>query len=187
LSERYKTGRTAKASFDSQFIQGRCPIRFYQIGDECVFFPIDGKIYSWNECERICSRRVARMLESFSSSNPDQPNMKPSRGVRQLILNTPEKTQMFHALYQSYDEQNFAVRLPDDYNLLRRCYDNQNDQWPHYCTSNIRFNATCFETTSPSSLDICLREVDCEQRYLRLACEFTLPGSGVHIEFNDRC
>lgn len=102
--------------------------------------------------------------------------MQPVRGARQVVLNTPEKTAIFRALFQEYNEQNYAVRLPHDYRTLTRCNDGQDDKWPTFCMNPVYSNATCFETVSPSPNDICLREVDCSQRYLRLACEFTLPG-----------
>jgi hypothetical protein len=118
------------------------------------------------------------MLKDRSVSTSDQPNMQPTKGVRQLILNTPEKTELLRAMSQEYDEQNFAVRLPFDYNILQRCHDGKDDKWPHYCTNPQNVNATCFETIThgTGTNDICLREVGCQARYLRLACEFTLPG-----------
>lgn len=125
--------------------------------------------------DRICSRRVARMLNQ-EQTNFDQPNMKPTLGVRPLVLNTPEKTEILQALYQFYAEQNYGVRLPPDYNTLHRCNDGQDDKWPHYCVSSVSPNATCFETISNTPTDICIREVECNVHYLRLACEFTLPG-----------
>lgn len=174
LTERINAGRTAKTNFDTQFSRGRCPDRFFQLGDECVYFSAEGKIYSWQQAERVCQKRVARMLDI--SPNTNQPNMQPTRGVRQLVLNAPEKTDILRAFFQEYSEQSYAARLPSDYNTLRRCHDGQDDKWPHYCNSNVSPNATCFETISNSPTDICLREVDCDKRYLRLACEFTLPG-----------
>lgn len=101
--------------------------------------------------------------------------MQPTNGVRQLVLNTPEKTEILRALFRDYQEQNFAVRLPFDYNTLQRCQDGQDDKWPYPC-SNSPVNSTCFETTAHGQADICVREVDCDKKYLRLACEFTLPG-----------
>lgn len=174
---RHFPGRTSKASFNAQFQRGRCPNRFYQLGDECVYLSTDGKIYSWKQTERACSRRISRLLDDQSSSNINQPNMQPDKGVRQLVLNTPEKTELFRALSREYDEHNFAVRLPSDYNTLQRCLDGKDDKWPHYCTDTQNTSATCFETTSHGqNNDICLREVQCNSKYLRLACEFTLPG-----------
>ncbi|CAF2623072.1 unnamed protein product [Rotaria sp. Silwood2] len=173
----YTAGRSSKSAFDAQFPRGRCPERFYQIGEECLYFSIDGKIYSWQNADRICARRIGNILEQQSSSNPDQPNMKPTKGVRQLILNTPEKTEILRAFSQEYNEQNFAIRLPSDYNTLQRCNDAQDYKWPFYCANTQNTNSMCIEDTSNGANDICLREVDCNQRYLRLACEFTLPGS----------
>ncbi|CAF1026662.1 unnamed protein product [Rotaria sordida] len=173
----YTAGRSSKTIFDTQFSRGRCPERFYQLGEECLYFSIDGKIYSWQNADRVCARRIGGILQQQSASNPDQPNMQPTRGVRQLTLNTPEKTEILRAFYQQYNEQNFAIRLPYDYNILQRCNDGQDDKWPTYCTNIPYSNATCFEAISNNANDTCLREVDCNQRYLRLACEFTLPGS----------
>jgi len=171
------TDRNSKASFDAQFPRGRCPRRFYQLGDECVYLSTDGKIYSWKQAQRACSQRISRLLNDQSSSNIEQPNMQPTNGVRPLVLNTPEKTELFRALSREYDEKNFAVHLPSDYNTLQRCRDGRDDQWPYYCTNTENASATCFETTSnDQNNDICLREVKCNSKYLRLACEFTLPG-----------
>ena len=97
-------------------------------------------------------------------------------GVRQFTLNTPEKTEILRALFREYNEQNFAVHLPADYNTLERCHDGQDDKWPHYCSGVPSTNSTCFETIEHGQNDICLRQVECRARYLRLACEFTLPG-----------
>ncbi|UJR31295.1 hypothetical protein I4U23_018793 [Adineta vaga] len=173
----YHSDRSAKTLFDTQFPRGRCPERFYQSNQECLYFSTDGKIYSWNEAERICARRVARMLNKHSQSDMSQPNMTPTKGVRQVVLNTPEKTEIFRALFREYNEQNFAIRLPSDYNTLTRCFDGKDDKWPQFCTNVPYSNQTCFETVSNGPNDLCLREVECRQRYLRVACEFTLPGS----------
>jgi hypothetical protein len=162
--------RHSKASFDAHFHRGRCPHRFYQLGDECVYFSTEGKIYSWKQAERECSRHVARLLHDHS-------NLQPVGGVRQLVLNTPEKTEIFRALYRKEHQQNFAVRLPSDYNTLTRCRDGIDDKWPEYCTPTQDTSSTCFETISHGQHnDICLREVECRHEHLRLACEFTLPG-----------
>jgi hypothetical protein len=164
------SGRHSKGSFDAKFQRGRCPDRFYQLRDECVYFSADGKIYSWKQAQRECSRRIARLLD-------DHPHLQPIRGVRQLVLNTPEKTEIFRSLHRKHHEQNFAVRLPSDYNTLPRCSDGKDDKWPQYCKPTQDESSTCFETISHSeNNDICLREVDCHFGYLRLACEFTLPG-----------
>ncbi|CAM4922556.1 unnamed protein product [Rotaria socialis] len=171
----YVAGRNTKVEFDSQFSRGVCPERFYQLGDECLYFSIDGKIFQWQQAQHICERRVGPILEQ-PWSNPDQPNMKPTKGVRQLVLNTPEKTEIFQALFREYSEQNWAVRLPLDYNILQRCQDGKDDKWPQFCEKRSSFNSSCFETTSSGQDDICLREVVCNKKYLRLACEFTLPG-----------
>ncbi|CAF0867774.1 unnamed protein product [Adineta steineri] len=129
----------------------------------------------------------SRMLNKHSSSDMyqqnqnkphlNQPNMTPTKGVRQLVLNTPEKTEIFRALFREYNEQNFAIRLSSDYNTLRRCHNIKDDKWPQYCINPKYSNATCFETVSNGPNDVCVREVECKQRYLRVACEFTLPGS----------
>lgn len=173
---RYLTSRTSKGEFNTQFTRGRCPQRFYQVGDECIYFGNDGKTYSWRQVERVCSGRIARILDDPSSSNSDQPNMKPVRGVRQFVLNTPEKTDILRAMYRDYEEQNFGINLPYDYNTLTRCTDGKDDKWPQFCTNSNYMNGTCYETISYNANDICIREVDCASRYLRLACEFTLPG-----------
>jgi hypothetical protein len=116
------------------------------------------------------------MLDQQSWNSANQPNIMPTKGVRQLVLNTPEKTEIFRALFREYNEQNYAVRLPSDYNTLERCRDAKDDNWPYYCTNPKDSNATCFETVSQGTDDICLREIECRKNYLRLACEFTLPG-----------
>ncbi|CAF2235851.1 unnamed protein product [Rotaria magnacalcarata] len=172
----YVAGRNTKAVFDSQFSRGRCPERFYEIGDECLYFSIDGKIFQWQQAQHICERRVGPILEQ-PSNNPSQPNMKPTRGIRQLVLNTPEKTEILRAFFREYDEQNWAVRLPFDYNTLQRCQDGKDDKWPQFCENRPPSNSSCFETITTGQDDICLQEVICNKRYLRLACEFTLPGS----------
>ena len=119
------------------------------------------------------------MLEQYSSSG--QPNQQPTKGVRQLVLNTPEKTDFLRAMNNEYNEQNYAVRLPSDYDTLTRCRDGNDDRWPDYCANTPRTNQTCFETFSPSGKDLCLRQVECDREYLRLACEFTLPGTSLGL------
>lgn len=177
-------GRTAIVSFDAQFPRGRCPERFYQVGEECLYFSIDGKIFSWNRVQHLCERRVGEIVQY--TSNPEQPNMKPTGGVRQLVINTPQKTEILGAMFREYYEQNWAVRLPFDYDTLKRCRDGQDDKWPEYCDGRPVSNATCFETVSNAQSVICLREVDCNQRYIRFACEFTLPGLLLIIKFDKR-
>ena len=165
----------SKATFDNEFSRGRCPQRFYQLGEECVFFPNDGKSHAWKRANKICADRIGGILNDASAGNSEQPNMQPTNGARQLVLNTPEKTEILRALFRDYQEQNFAIRLPSDYQTLVRCNDGQDDKWPQFC-SNAPQNSSCFEAIFNGPNDICLREVDCNSRYLRLACEFTLPG-----------
>lgn len=174
---RFLTGRTSAQSFDNQFSTGRCPRRFYQLSNECVYFATDGKSYSWRQVDRVCSSRIANLLDEPSASNLEQPNMQPTRGVRQLTLNTPEKTEILRALFRDYNDQNFGIQLPDDYVTLARCQDGQDDRWPQFCPNNQYNKSACYETVSTGSNDICLQQVDCRSRYLRAACEFTLPGS----------
>ncbi|CAF3027781.1 unnamed protein product [Rotaria sp. Silwood2] len=169
--------RSSKSSFDAQFYRGRCPDYFYQIGDECLYFGTDGKKYSWYQTQNICAIRIARLLEHQAKFVIGGINIKPNKGVRQLILNTPEKTKILEALYREYDELNFAIRLPSDYNTLQRCHDGKEDNWPQYCVNLDSSNGTCFETSGLDSNHICLRHIDCDIRYLRFACEFTLPGN----------
>ena len=122
--EIYQSPRSSKSSFDAQFQRGRCPDRFYQIGDECLYFATDGKRYSWHQAQRVCARRIARSLERQVPFVIGQPTVKPTKGVRQLILNTPEKTvKILEALYREYDELHIAVRLPSDFHTLHRCRD----------------------------------------------------------------
>jgi hypothetical protein len=116
------------------------------------------------------------MLRQNPSSNNDQPNMTPTKGVRQVVLNTPEKTELFRVIFRDFNEQNFAIQVPSDYNTLPRCYDGKDDKWPQICMNSQYSNSTCYETTQFGENDICLRPVDCHQQYLRAACEFTLPG-----------
>ena len=165
----------SKATFEGEFSRGRCPHRFYQLGNECIYFANDGKSHAWRRVNNICANRIGTILQDPAAGNSDQPNMQPTNGVRQLVLNTPEKTEILRALFRDYQEQNFAIRLPSDYQTLTRCYDGQDDKWPQFCSSAPQ-NSSCFETISSGPSDICLREVDCNSRYLRLACEFTLPG-----------
>ncbi len=182
--EIFQPVRSSKSSFDAQFYRGRCPNRFYQLGNECLYFATDGKIYSWHQAQRLCARRIVRSLERQASFVNSQLNMKSIKGVRQLILNTPEKTKILEALYRDYEELNTAIRLPSDFNTLHRCHDGKEDNWPKYCTNPEGPNATCFETSEVGSNNICLRQIDCNQRNSRLACEFTLPG--LSFEKNDR-
>lgn len=170
-----QSARHSKSSFDAQFRRGRCPEYFYQLGDECVYLGTDGRRYSWRQAQRVCARRVARSLQRQTSLS-GQPFTKPTRGVRQLILNTPEKKKILEALYREYEELNVAVRLPSDFQTLNRCNDGKEDHWPSYCTTSEYPNATCFETGELGSSNICLRSIDCVQRSSRLACEFTLSG-----------
>lgn len=170
--------RSSKSSFDAQFQRGRCPDRFYQLGDECLYFATDGKRYSWHQAQRVCAQRIADSLERQTTSFViGQPSVKPTKGgVRQIILNTPEKTKILEALFREYDELNFLVRLPSDYNTLHRCRDGKQDYWPKYCGNLDASNATCFETSELGANNICLRQIDCNKYYSRLACEFTLSG-----------
>ena len=168
--------RSSKSSFDAHFRRGRCPDRFYQVGNECLFFGTDGERYSWNQAQRVCARQVARRLRQQTPFSLNQVNMTPTKGVRQLVLNTPEKTKILEALYREYDELHIVVRLPADFKTLRRCRDGKEDNWPHYCTTPDNTNVTCFETSELGSNNICLRQTQCTKRRSRLACEFTLPG-----------
>lgn len=168
--------RSSKSSFDAQFRRGRCPDRFYQVGDECLYFATDGEKYSWHQVQRVCARGIARRLQKQTPFAVDQSKSKPTGGVRQLILNTPEKHKILEALYREYDELHVAVRLPADFNTLERCDDGKEDDWPQYCTSPDGSNATCFDTSEVGSNHICLRQIQCSKRRSRLACEFTLPG-----------
>lgn len=174
---RFLASRTSNEIFENQFNRGRCPARFYQVGDECIYFANDGKAHPWKRTENLCSRRIARLLDEPSAGNSEQPNMKPSRGVRQFVLNTPAKTEILRAFLRDYQEQNFAVRLLSDYNTLQRCQDGMDDKWPQFCSGYQPTNSTCLETSTDERNEICLREVDCNAKNLRLACEFTLPGS----------
>lgn len=169
-------GRPSKSAFDAQFYRGRCPDRFYQVGEECLYFGTDGRMYSWQQIELVCRINVSRLLERQVPYPNGQINIKPKNGVRQLILNTPEKAKILQALHLHYDELQYAVRLPSDYDKLNRCHDDQDDNWPHYCSKPESPNATCFETNGIGSNDICVRQINCDIRYLRVACEFTLPG-----------
>ena len=102
--------------------------------------------------------------------------MRPTRGVRQLTLNTPEKTKILAALYRDYDELNYAVRLPSDYHTLTRCSDRHDDHFPQFCQKPNNSTRVCFETSGIGFDHICLRQIDCDTDRVRLACEFTLPG-----------
>ena len=175
--------RSSKSSFDAQFYRGQCPDRFYQLGNECVYFGTDGKRYSWQEVQHVCVERVARFLERRATFISGEIPIKPTKVLRQLILNTPQKTKILEALYQHFNELNFAVRIPSDYNTLHRCHDDKEDYWPQYCINPKFSNATCFETNQLGSNNICLSEIDCNKPTLRFACEFTLPG----LLFKTRC
>ncbi|CAF3558782.1 unnamed protein product [Rotaria sp. Silwood1] len=169
--------RISKSSFDAQFNRGRCPDRFYQIGNECLYFGTDGKKYSWNQIQNICAKRIVRLLKQPKQFVNSEVNIKPKKGLRQLILNTPEKTKILEYLHREYEELNFAIRLPSDYNTLQRCHDGKEDNWPQYCINQDSSNGTCFETSVLASQRICLHQIVCDIRSVRLACEFTLPGS----------
>jgi hypothetical protein len=162
--------------FDARFHRGRCPDYFYQLDNECVYLATNGKIYSWNQVQHVCSRQVARLLSKQTSFAIGQEMIRPMNGVRQFILNTPEKTKLLEALYRDYDELNYAVRLLSDYETLNRCDDEHEDHWPSYCFSPHVSNGTCFEASDIGSNHVCIRQVDCDKTELRLACEFTLPG-----------
>lgn len=176
ILETFQPARSSKSSFDAQFNRGRCPDRFYQLGDECVYFATDGKRYSWHQTQRVCTRQIARSLERQTPFAVGQSNVKPTKGVRQLILNTPEKLKILEALYREYDELSVAIRLPTDFHTLQRCRNAKEDNWPQFCTNPEGPNATCFETAELGPNNICLRQIDCNKRYSRLACEFTLSG-----------
>ena len=168
--------RGAKSSFDAQFHRGRCPDYFYQLGDECLYFATDGKIYSWAQAQKACEQKVTQLTGRQTAFTLGQSKARSIRGVRQLIVNTPEKTKILNAIYREYDELSYAVRRPSDLNPLHRCNDGQEDHWPQFCENPTAANATCYETSELGSDHICLRQVDCAKPYLRLACEFTLPG-----------
>ncbi|CAF1243048.1 unnamed protein product [Adineta steineri] len=173
----YQSIRSSKSSFDAQFQRGQCPDHFFQIGNECLYFATDGKKYSWYQAQRVCIRQITRSLERQTSFVLGKTFIQPTKGVRQLILNTPEKTKILQALFREYDELNYAIQLPTDYNTLQRCHDDKEDYWPNYCVKPESPNATCFETSELGSNHICLRQINCNKRYSRLACEFTLPGN----------
>ncbi|CAF3210107.1 unnamed protein product [Rotaria socialis] len=169
--------RISKSAFDAQFYRGQCPDRFYQIGNECLYFGTDGRKYSSHQIESVCAIQIARLVKRQTTFVVGQVNIKPKKGVRQLVLNTPEKWKILEVLYREYDELNFAVRLPADYDKLSRCHDDKDDNWPQYCISLHSPNATCFETNVAGSNDVCLGRINCDTRHSRLACEFTIPGS----------
>ncbi|CAF1545867.1 unnamed protein product [Rotaria magnacalcarata] len=169
--------RISKSAFNAQFYRGQCPDRFYQIGNECLYFGTDGRKYSPHQIEYVCATQIARLVERQTTFVIGQVNIKPKKGVRQLVLNTPEKGKLLEALYREYDELNFAVRLPSDYDKLNRCHDDKDDNWPQYCINLYSPNATCFETNGQGSIDVCLGRINCALRHSRLACEFTIPGS----------
>ncbi|UJR15408.1 hypothetical protein I4U23_002355 [Adineta vaga] len=136
-----------------------------------------GQRYSWHQTQRLCTRRTPRLLERQQYSLISRNSTKPTRGIRQLVLNTPEKTKILQALFRDYDELHYAIQLPSDYDTLQRCKDGKEDYWPHYCVNPEYSNGTCFETSDIGSNNICIRQIDCHERNFRLACEFTLPGN----------
>lgn len=169
--------RGAKSSFDAQFHRGRCPDYFYQLDNECLYFATSGKIYAWQQAQKACEQKVAQLTARQAAFAIGQSKLRPIPGIRQLILNTPEKTKILEAIYREYDEVSYAVRLPSDLNPAHRCNDGQEDHWPQYCQNPTQgSNTTCFDTSELGSDHICLRQVDCAKPYLRLACEYTLPG-----------
>ena len=169
--------RGSKSSFDAQFHRGRCPDYFYQLGDECVYFSTAGKVHSWQQAQHLCATRIARLLQRSTSFVNGRSHLKPSQGVRSFILNTPDKSRILEALYREHDEVNYAVHLPADFHSLHPCVDGKEDHWPQYCHNPHGPNVTCFESSELGSDRVCLRPTDCDQYNLRLACEFTLPGS----------
>ncbi|CAF1031984.1 unnamed protein product [Adineta ricciae] len=176
--EMYEPIRSSKSSFDAHFQRGQCPYRSYQINNECVYFSTEGPIYAWHQAQRLCARQIRRLLEQHTFSVINQNRTKPIANVRQLILNTPEKTKILQALFRDYDELHYAVQLPSDYNTLQRCKDGKEDYWPQYCVNqNNTSNSTCFEANDSGGNHICIRQIDCYERNFRLACEFTLPGN----------
>ncbi|CAF5212724.1 unnamed protein product, partial [Rotaria magnacalcarata] len=160
-------------SLYEQFPRGRCPEGFYQSGDECLYFAVDGNCFSWQQAHCICSQRVDRLLKRVSESG--QTIIKPAKGARQLVLNTPDKMKILRAFLQKYKQANYGVNVLYDFNTLSRCYDGIDEDWPEYCEDNSYSNSTCFETASNGKNNICLREIPCDDTYLRVACEFTLP------------
>ncbi|CAF2235870.1 unnamed protein product [Rotaria magnacalcarata] len=163
------------SSLYEQFHRGRCPEGFYQSGDECLYFAVDGNCFSWQQAHSICARRVKRLFQNLSESDPT--NVKPAKGGRQLVLNTPHKMKILRAFLQKYKEANYSVNVLYDFNTLSRCYDGIDEDWPEYCEDNSYSNSTCFQTALNDKNNICLREIPCDDTYLRVACEFTLPGS----------
>ena len=136
--------------------------------DECVFFSTDRASFSWYQVENLCIGKVSKLLNRASRS---------IRDIRPLIFNTPHKKQILEILYQEYEEDHYAVRLSSDYHSRQRCQDERADDWPQSCDPSISFNdSICVETRRYTEKHICLNPVDCRQRRLRVACEFTLSG-----------
>ncbi|CAF4436278.1 unnamed protein product [Rotaria magnacalcarata] len=168
------------SSLYEQFPRGRCPERYYQSGGECLYFAVIGNGSSWKQAHSICARRVNRHYENLSESG--QRITKPAKGGRQLVLNTPHKMKILRAFLQKYKEANYSVNVLYDFNTLSRCYDGIDEDWPEYCEDNSYSNSTCFQTALNDKNNICLREIPCDDAYLRVACEFTLPGLFIIIE-----
>lgn len=166
---------TEEISIEDEFPSGLCPEGFHQLGDECLYFLIEGNCFSWKNSYCVCSQRIERVLKHLSL-DPDQTVVQPAKGGRPLTLNTPEKTKLLRAMVRDYDRSNYAVQLPHDYDKLERCNDGTDDFWPEYCDEGPHSESACFETAPKGENNICLQEVPCNETFLRVACEFTLPG-----------
>lgn len=124
----------------------------------------------------MCTTQIARLLTRQTPLILDQSNLFSTRRVRQLILNTPEKAKILEFLYRDYDELNYAIRLPVDFLTFTRCSDRHDDHLPQFCQKPTNSTDVCFETSGLGFDHICLNQINCDNNFVRLACEFTLPG-----------
>ncbi|CAF1219888.1 unnamed protein product [Didymodactylos carnosus] len=175
ILQAYRTGqlRPLQRGFDNQWRQGDCPVRWLQLGNECLYFNTYGKQFSWNDVEQTCTKRISRYLAE------DQVKLTRST-VRPILLNTPEKRTLLQALADSYGEDGYAIQLPRDYD--NGC----KDAIPAYCDVPDKLPIEKCVETNAKDTNFCVKQTDCNKKYARLACEFTLPGLIVGFIFLNR-
>ncbi|CAF0885087.1 unnamed protein product, partial [Didymodactylos carnosus] len=163
----YRTGskRPAEQRFDTNWQRGDCSDRWLQVGTECLYFPTsNGKEFSWNDIKQICTTHIAKSLRGTGVQMT-------KKGVRPVILNSPAKSRLLQELIDTYKEDGYAIQLSKDYN------DKCGESKPNYCTKpDIINNEECFSTNG-NEKTMCIDQVPCNNKFVRLACEYTLPGN----------
>ncbi|CAF0948640.1 unnamed protein product [Didymodactylos carnosus] len=171
-TEAYRTGskRPAEQRFDTNWQRGDCSDRWLQVGTECLYFPTsNGKEFSWNDIKQICTMHIAKSLRGTGVQMT-------KKGVRPVILNSPAKSRLLQELIDTYKEDGYAIQLSKDYN------DKCGESKPNYCTKpDIINNEECFSTNG-NEKTMCIDQVPCNNKFVRLACEYTLPGKYSHTE-----